>query len=374
MWLCASLAMPVTLAASPALAQRPPNAARRAEAGQHFRAGVAAYTRAEYTVALEEFQSAYRIAPHPSVRVNIANCFAQLRQPVEALTHFEQFLVEAPQVPPAQRTEIERQIAELRQQIAEVRVEVTPASARDAIVSIDGRATAIGNVVRMRPGSHVIEVSADGFTPQRLELDVTAGARREVRLELRATAAATVAEAAPAPAASESTPARPAAATVASITPAPAAAEAAPAAPPAPRVARASAPPPPLPEHPRDDGRARGLHPAFFYSGVAVTAAGLIAWGVFGGLAWSENGVFEDAAARIQRGEGDYNRLYDRGYFAALNARNYALASDVALGVTAAAAVTTVVLFLNTRFDRPAVTASPIVGAGGTGLALEGRF
>jgi hypothetical protein len=312
------------------------------------------------------------------VRVNIANYHLQLHQPVEALAHFEQFLIEAPTAPPAQRSEIERQIRELRGQVAEVRVEIGPTGVRDPIVSIDGRATAIGNVVRMTPGRHVIEVSADGYVAARTEVDVAAGARRDVRVALRPVRPAPAVAAAATPSTTASAPPVVARTEV----PAPAAATPEPAPPTQPTTRAAATSTPPVGsvaatttpvETPVDEREARGLPPGFFYAGVGVTAAGAVAWGVFGLLALGANGTYEDAASRIQRGEGNYDDQYDRGYIAAVDARNYALASDIALGLTGAAAVTTFVLFLNTRWNRP-VTATPVVSAHGAGLAIGGTF
>ena len=153
-----------------AAAQTPPSAAARQEAGRHFRAGVQSYERGDYAAALAEFQRAYRIAPHHSVRVNIANCFLHLGRPIDALNHFESFIAEATSaggIPPQQRREVESQISELRGQIAEVSVRIDPSSVRDPIITVDGQTANASGVVRMMSGRHVIEVTADGFASGR---------------------------------------------------------------------------------------------------------------------------------------------------------------------------------------------------------------
>src|SRR3954470_20213855 len=47
-----------------------PNVVRAREL---FKLGVDAYDRGSYTEALQSFQQAYQLRPHPAVRVNIAN-------------------------------------------------------------------------------------------------------------------------------------------------------------------------------------------------------------------------------------------------------------------------------------------------------------
>jgi len=75
----------------PAQAQDAPT---RAAARAAFQGGVAAYDAGHYQAALEHFQEAYRLLPNPTVRVNMASCYEQLDLPLQAIDHFERFLVE----------------------------------------------------------------------------------------------------------------------------------------------------------------------------------------------------------------------------------------------------------------------------------------
>ena len=322
-----------------------PSPADRAEARTHFQAGVAAYGRRQYPAALEEFQSAYRLAPHPSVRVNMANCYVQLGRPAEAIHHFEQFLAEAPDAAPAQRAAVERQLSSLRGGVARVTVQVTPANAPGLAVTIDGQAISMAGPATLSPGRHVIEGVADGFQRARAEIDVTAGGSTPVSLTLEPTAP----------------PAPPPEPVVAAPTPAPAPAptpspvttpEASP-----PATARAEAPP------------RRGLRPAAFYVAAGVTGAAAIGWVTFGALALSAQSDFDATAAQVQSGAGDYDALRARGMEESDRARQFALISDVAMGITIAGAVASVVLFLKTDFrPRVEVLASPTRGGGVLGL------
>ncbi len=157
----------------------------RATARQAFERGVNAYGEERWEEALGAFQEAYRIAPHPSVRVNMANCYVHLARPVEALDHFERFLVETgDDGDPAQKREVRRQIAELRAQIGETFLRVEP---EGATVTIDGHTTLrapILDAVKLSAGTHHVEVAMDGYVTNAQEFEVEGGERHELRIEL----------------------------------------------------------------------------------------------------------------------------------------------------------------------------------------------
>ena len=135
----------------------------RQQARVEFERGVARYSAGAYTSALEAFQSAYRIAPHPNVRVNIANCYERLDRPVEALFHFRRFLIEAADAPPAQRVEVEEAIARLGSSVGEVSLHILPDGAEVRVDGSDVRRAPILDPVPLRVGSHTVEVSAPGM-------------------------------------------------------------------------------------------------------------------------------------------------------------------------------------------------------------------
>jgi hypothetical protein len=373
-----ALALALALVAPAAFAQTTPASPARQAAGLHFRAGVDAYQRGEHAAALAEFQSAYRIAPHHAVRVNIANCYMHLGRPIDALNHFESFLSEASAaggVQPQQRREVTAQIAELRGQVAEIRVRVEPASARDPIVSVDGQRANTAGAVRMMPGRHTVEVSADGYAMSRQELTVTAGQREDVSVALRAasSAAATLVTTSISTTPTTGTSSGPdtsrppvessasGSSTGAVTTPSSTGGAA----------ESATVPPmgstPPADITPPSDTR-RGLPPIAFISATAGTGAFAIGWGVFGGLALSANGQFNTIANRTPIDVA-------AGTAAANRARTFALVSDVMLGLTVAGAATSTLLLLNTRWGAARTVAlMPMPIHGGAGLALGGSL
>lgn len=176
-----------------------PTDATRAEARAHFDAGVTAFEARAFADALREFQAAYRIAPHPAVKVNIANCHEQLGNPVAALTHFEEFLAESENPPMAQRTQVERAIERLNEQVGFVRLSVQPPTAR---VRVDGRAIApslLAAPVRLEAGSHSVEARAGGYLTGAREFVVEPGATVDLALSLDAIPAAAEPALSPAP-------------------------------------------------------------------------------------------------------------------------------------------------------------------------------
>ena len=332
-----------------ASAQTPPagpSVADRSEARRHFQLGVAAATRNQWAAALEEFQNAYRLAPHPSVRVNIANCFAHLDRPTEAISTFEQFLTESPSAPEAQVTQVEAQIAQLRTRVGELQLSVTPSDAMGLAVTLDGQAISLGRPAHVMPGHHVVEALGEGYTTVHRELDIAAGQAQVLQLTLeRATPAATP------------VPVTPPAPVVAATTP---------------TVAPAVTPIGPMTD-PHTDAPRRGPAPAVFYAVAGLTGAAAIGWITAGALALSANSDFDATVIEIQRGTGNTAALQARGHDEATRASQLALWSDVAMGVTLAGAVASVVLFLKTDFRSP-VSVGATASSSGASLSLSGRF
>jgi hypothetical protein len=324
-----------------------PSVADRAEARRHFQLGVAAYTRGQWGPALEEFQSAYRLAPHPSVRVNMANCYDHLNRPSEAIFHFEQFLSESPSAPEAQITQVETQIGQLRGRVGELQITVLPFDAMGLAVTLDGQAISLGRPAHVAPGHHVVEALGEGYGTVHREVDVAAGQAQVINIALERNAPTPVPTIAPPP-----TPAVVAAPVVA-----------------APVVI---VPTDPMVD-PHTDSVRRGPPPGVFYVVAGLTGAAAVGWITAGALALSANSDFDATANAIQTGTGDLPALQSRGHDEATRATQLALWSDVAMGVTLAGAAASAVLFWKTDF-RPSVAVGATASARGGALTLSGRF
>lgn len=168
--------------------------AERAQARVAFQSGVEHYGAERYEEALRAFQEAYRIAPHPSVRVNMANCYERLGRFVEALDHFQRFLVEAEGASAEQQREVRAAVRRLRGRVGEVFFRVEPDGAQVAIAGTQTRTAPILESVALPAGRHRIEVSLDGYQREVREVEVTGGGRAEVRVSLEVAELASPAE------------------------------------------------------------------------------------------------------------------------------------------------------------------------------------
>ncbi len=181
--LCCLLLLPL-LATLPTPIIGHAQAQDRDEARAAFQSGVEAFEARRFDEALESFQNAYRIAPHPSVRVNMANCYESLGRPVEAIDHFQRFLIEAENPSPEQERDVRSAIRRLEQQIGEVFLRVSPDG---ATITIDDETTVrapVLDAVRLVAGAHTFRVTRPGFAPSEQRIDVQGGARRELRIDL----------------------------------------------------------------------------------------------------------------------------------------------------------------------------------------------
>ena len=158
-----------------------------AEARAAFQDGVQQYANRQFAEALESFRRAYRLRPHPSVLVNIANCYMNLDRPADAAATFERFLGDpTANPPPQQRAEVERALTEARSRMATITVIVNPPGSD---VYLDGDlvgSSPLRQPLRTGPGPHVIEarersgasvqhqVRVEGGGTMTLTLDVTA--------------------------------------------------------------------------------------------------------------------------------------------------------------------------------------------------------
>lgn len=82
-----------------------------AAAKGHFQKGTRLYEVGDYREALDEFKAAHLAKPDPAFLYNIAQCHRQLGDAGQAVTLYKRFLVASPNA--ANRTEVERRIAEL---------------------------------------------------------------------------------------------------------------------------------------------------------------------------------------------------------------------------------------------------------------------
>lgn len=388
---------------STGLAQEDREAART-----EFERGRSAFEAGAFREALDHFQEAYRLAPHPNVRVNIANCYDQLDRPIEALVHFEHFLAEAQRPPAAQRREVESAIARLRQRVGAITLQVTPDG---AVITIDGNETRrapVAEPVRVVAGSHTVEVRLEGYRTERQTVSVEGGGTARVALRLTreepgvasagTTGAGTTGAATGAGTTGTTSGTGTVTATAGTTGGGTVTATAGGSTgggstgvgstgvgstggagtttrPTDDAVAGRDTTPD---ERPSEGGGVR-VTPPVIVAG-AVTVAALVGSAIFGGLALAANGSFEDAVGRandtsLSGAEREQARIDGEG--AASDARTFALVTDVMLITAAVGAGVTTALFIIAQGEgegEDSVAFVPVVAPGTAGLLATGRF
>jgi len=354
--LCAGVPLAVRAQAPAEAAGDDQEARTRAKA--LFETGVAAYEAGRYEDALASFQEAFRVRPHPLVRVNIANCYDKLGKPLEALFHFEQFNA-ADVGSPEQRKEVSAAVERLRKQVGQVVVRVSPDGAMVTIDDGEQRRTPIVDALSLTAGTHEIEVKLDGYQTVRRSLQVQGGTTTELNLVLpRAGEPAPVAPAGEQPQVAAPPAAEP--------EPAPEAAPAAESAPAhGPLAAQDS---PRLPKH--------------FWIVGGVSAALLLAGSVTGILALDAESEF-DQAARVRLDPNSSGLAQESAYLQALDASDradaLALTTDILLLGALAGTAVCVVVALNAQSDddeapTATLTVTPAVTPHGGGARIAGSF
>jgi tetratricopeptide (TPR) repeat protein len=364
-------------AAPAARAQEPvsagDDAADRALAKQHFEAGVAAYEGQRYADALTQFQEAYRIKPHPVVRVNMANCYDRLGKPVPAIFHFEKFLEESdPNA--AQRKEVTEALRTLRAKVGEVTLRIEPDGASVIIDGGERRQAPVVEPVRLEAGAHAIEVAASGYETQKRDFTLSGGQALELAITLAppgtpvvAITPSTTPSAEPVAPSPAPAPAAPAPAEVAAATPTKAAE-------PAPDTSEV------VVERPEAEQGERPFLPITAWVSGGATAAMLLGALITGQLALSAESDFEEARRTAQANPSEVLALERRAaYVDALEAADradaLALASDIFLiaGVIGAG-VTTYFVIDHYGDGESASAPSATLTVSPTRVALSGSF
>lgn len=144
------------------------------EAKRHFEQGVALFNDGNFSAALSEFEQVYRLHPVAGVLYNIGVTQKALFRYPEAIDSLQRFLLESKSATPEQRAECEQLIRGMKALLADVTLTVVP---DNATISVDGRpmgTSPLTKPLQIAAGTHKIEVTADGYEPQKQDVMVTA--------------------------------------------------------------------------------------------------------------------------------------------------------------------------------------------------------
>src|SRR5882672_7907467 len=99
-----------------------------------FQEGVQAYDKGQYEQARLAFTQAYALRKHPAVLLNLAQSDLKSGHTMEAIKYFQQYLREATQATPAQRSDAEKGLADARTKIG--RLEISAPTGSE--ITVDG--------------------------------------------------------------------------------------------------------------------------------------------------------------------------------------------------------------------------------------------
>lgn len=282
---------PTTTAAPAAKPPAPPTKKQRDAARKAYGEGEKAYAAGDYAAAAAAFQRANDNIPAPQAEYWQAKALDGQNKTEDAIKAYEAFLAnpDAAKAGDAKVEDAKTRLDALKATlVAEVVIETAPSP---ATVTVDGAPQnyEFPLVLKLTPGKHRISVTAQGYLPKDLDLEVKGGDKLKQQVEL-------VKEPAPAPVA-------------------------------APPPAPAAPPPPPPPPEPRS------LVPAYVTLGIAGAAA--VVGTVFGVQALSAKSDFDKTPNTDHADDTERN----------------ALIADMAFGLAITLGVTGVVLL--TSDDEP---------------------
>jgi hypothetical protein len=161
------------------------------QARKHFNQGLKLYKDGDFDPALIQFERAYAVKPNFKVLYNIAQCYFELHQYVEARDTLSRYLKDGAGAIDAERqSAVESDLSELQRRIAHVAVNVNVAG---ATVYVDGKKagiTPLTSPIDVNEGQRTISVeTTDRGSKQRI-VRVAGGEEQTVNLEFVAPAAA----------------------------------------------------------------------------------------------------------------------------------------------------------------------------------------
>ena len=289
------------------------------EASQRFRAGVAFYKSKDYPAALVEFKRAYELAPNYRVLYNLGQTSQQLNFYADALTAFQQYLAEGgKEIDAARKISVESAIVELKTKVGTITVETNAEHAEILIDDLPAGITPLEKPLIVNAGRRKFSATAKGYLPVTRVVEVAGSDSATVKLELT-------------------------------------------------KIEKD--PPPPDREDPKPKPPPERTIPVSAWVMLGATGAAGVVTGVMGGLALSARGELDDALGTLP---GNKTAIED----AQTKTQTFAIATDVFIGVTAAAAVTTVVLFVVDFGSSDASAEAPAAALRVTpgGLVLGGTF
>jgi hypothetical protein len=276
------------------------------DARGHFTRAVELFKEGDFRAALIEFQRAYDAAPNYKVLYNLGQTNLELQDYAGALKAFRGYLDGGGRdIAAARRTQVEAELKRLESRVARVEIAVNVEGADITIDDVSVGRSPLSAPVLVGAGRRKIAGTKAGLSSASRVIDVAGGDKPKVSLELveQQSAPQIVVQTSGSDGATVLTPQPTNTPLVA--------------------VHTSSGP------------------STWFYVGLATTGALAAATGILGGLALGAKSTFDSRVAQLGVTSSSVESARD-------DVKNFALATDITLGVTVAAAITTVILAFTT--------------------------
>jgi hypothetical protein len=160
------------------------------EARQHFAQGLKLYKEGDHDAALVQFERAYSIKPNYKVLYNIAQCYFELHQYVEARDTLARYLKDGEgNVDPERKTAVEKDLGELERRIAHLKLLV---DVDGATVYVDGKrvgVTPIPSLLDVNEGQRTVSIEAPDRGSKQRVVRVAGGEEQVVEVHFETTKA-----------------------------------------------------------------------------------------------------------------------------------------------------------------------------------------
>lgn len=144
-----------------------------------------AMQRLDYGAALALYDEAYALEKNPALLYNRGRALQALRRFPEALDALEAFEREAPPELRARVPKLGELVGEVRGKVSSLSLSANIAGARIVVGQRVIGTTPLSGPLRLNAGTVNLEVSADGYHPFKKRVELPAGGRVELSVELR---------------------------------------------------------------------------------------------------------------------------------------------------------------------------------------------
>jgi hypothetical protein len=147
--------------------------------------GTRLYEHGDIAGALDKFEAAYGAFPSPKLMFNIGQANRDLGRPVEALEAFERFLVGAADASPETAADARKSVAQLQRKLGRIQIDCDKTGAE---ASVDGKSVGViplPDAIWATPGHHQVKASHTDTVAAVEDVEVKAGSVSTVTMRLR---------------------------------------------------------------------------------------------------------------------------------------------------------------------------------------------